>query len=215
MNEINLREKLLNHLYGILETTEYLRTSWQVPYKKQELKLWFDHYGIGYDSSDFDELEVPEYDSTRDTQEHIGKVQRYMITASMEILKRAEIHDKSKLESPEKEIFDEFTPKLKNCTYGSDEYTEFLKSMRVALDHHYANNSHHPEFFGELGINGMDLFDVLEMLMDWKAASERHRDGDISQSLEVNTKRFDISPQLRQIMENTVRNLGWKNVEDE
>ena len=61
--------------------------------------------------------------------------------------------DNSKLESPEKELFDEYTPKLKDCTYGSDEYKEFLKGLKVALDHHYANNSHHPEHY-ENGVNG-------------------------------------------------------------
>lgn len=33
------------------------------------------------------------------------------------------------------------------------------------LDHHYQNNDHHPEHF-ELGINGMNLLQLLEMLAD-------------------------------------------------
>lgn len=32
-------------------------------------------------------------------------------------------------------------------------------------------------------VNGMDLLDVLEMLVDWKAAGERHKDGCIYKSL--------------------------------
>lgn len=122
--------------------------------------------------------------------------------ASKELLQRATVHDNSKLQSPEKELFDEFTPKLKNCTYGSDEYKEFLKGLKTALDHHYANNSHHPEHYPN-GINGFDLFDLVEMFFDWKAASERHADGDIFKSIEINKERFGLSEQLAEILKNT------------
>ena len=42
------------------------------------------------------------------------------------LFKRAELHDASKMEDPEVEIFDEFTPKLKTSTYGSEEYKGLL-----------------------------------------------------------------------------------------
>jgi hypothetical protein len=116
---------------------------------------------------------------------------------------RAATHDESKLGPVEKPIFDEFTPKLKDCTYGSDEYKQYLEHMKVALDHHYANNQHHPEFW-ENGVNDMDLIDLIEMIFDWKAASERHADGDIMKSIKINQKRFGLSDQLVRILENTV-----------
>lgn len=122
----------------------------------------------------------------------------------LELEYRGKVHDLSKLEDPEKAIFDEFTPKLKGCTYGSDEYKEFLKEMSVALDHHYKTNRHHPEHF-ENGISGMDLIDLLEMLADWKGASERHADGDIIKSIEINSNRFGLSDQLAQIFINTLK----------
>ena len=88
------------------------------------------------------------YDSTKDTQAHIGVV-RDLISLLRRALQMRELyHDRSKLSDQEKPIFDEFTPKLKHSTYGSDEYNGFLKKMGVALDHHYANNRHHPEHFG-------------------------------------------------------------------
>jgi hypothetical protein len=46
--------------------------------------------------------------------------------------------------------------------------------MKPAIQHHYKANSHHPEFYDN-GVEGMSLFDVLEMLLDWKAATERRR----------------------------------------
>ena len=142
------------------------------------------------------------YDSTNDTKNHQRRVRSLLWDAATEMNKRAELHDCSKLESPEKELFDEFTPKLAGCTYGSDEYKEFLSGLNVALDHHYANNPHHPEHY-ENGINGFDLFDLIEMFFDWKAASERHNDGNIFKSIEINTKRFNLSEQIVSIFRNT------------
>lgn len=143
------------------------------------------------------------YDSTTDTQMHIKRVAELLAAAAVELLSRASIHDNSKLRSPEKELFDEYTPKLKDCTYGSDEYKEFLAGLKVALDHHYAHNSHHPEHY-ENGINEFDLFDLIEMFFDWKAATERHADGDILKSIDINKDRFKISDQLCDIFRNTV-----------
>ena len=80
--------------------------------------------------------------------------------------------------------------------------------MKVALDHHYANNSHHPEHY-ENGVNGFDLFDLVEMLFDWKAATERHADGDIRKSIGINKERFGISEQLCYIFRNTADRMGW------
>lgn len=150
------------------------------------------------------------YDSTSDTLKHIKRVAQLLTEASSELITRANKHDNSKLHSPEKELFDEYTPKLANCTYGSDEYKGFLKELKVALDHHYAENSHHPEHYKE-GVNGMDLFDVIEMFFDWKAATERHNDGNIYKSIHINKDRFKISDQLSQIFINTADRLGWGN----
>jgi hypothetical protein len=57
--------------------------------------------------------------------------------------------------------------------------------MGDGLKHHYSHNRHHPEFFGEDGVDGMTLVDLIEMLADWKAATERHDDGDLAKSLEI------------------------------
>ena len=73
------------------------------------------------------------YDSKADTLLHIKRVAELMTNASSELIRRANVHDNSKLESPEKELFDEFTPKLKGCTYGSEEYKEYLKELKLHL----------------------------------------------------------------------------------
>lgn len=148
------------------------------------------------------------YDSMRDTMDHIGKVRVKLFAISNGLSQRAVEHDLSKLLSPEKEVFDAVTPKLKGLTYGSDEYKAALAEMGEALTHHYAENSHHPEHYLN-GVDGMTLLDLVEMFCDWKAASERHADGDFAKSLEINRKRFAISDQLVNIFENTAKAMGW------
>lgn len=139
----------------------------------------------------------------KQTKDHIKNVQMFLNFMAKEIDSRGDAHDKSKLEEPEFETFCEYTAKLATSTYGSDEYKTFLKEMKPALDHHYQNNRHHPEHF-EKGIDGMNIIDVLEMLCDWKAASMRHNNGDIFKSIELNTGRFKLSPQLKNILLNSV-----------
>ncbi len=148
------------------------------------------------------------YDSTEDTIKHIHLVQQYMSSLAEIIDTRSLCHDSSKLEEPEKSLYDEFTPKLFNLTYGSEEYKDCLKAMGPALQHHYEYNNHHPEH-NDNGVSGMNLIDLLEMLADWKAATLRHKNGDILKSLEMNRTRFNLSDQLYNILLNTVRQLEW------
>ena len=85
--------------------------------------------------------------------------------------------------------------------------------MGEALKHHYEVNSHHPEHFDN-GINDMTIIDVIEMLCDWCAATDRHEDGDIIQSIKHNTGRFELGDVLSNILLNTVRSYGiGKNVD--
>ena len=150
------------------------------------------------------------YDSAEDTKAHIRRVHDLLKHAGNNLTHRAHVHDQSKLRDPEKSTFDIVTPKLKSLTYGSDEYTAMLAEMQTALDHHYAHNSHHPQHFPD-GVDGMSLFDVLEMLLDWKAASERHENGNIWTSIDHNETRFGLSPQLANILRNTARECGWED----
>lgn len=148
------------------------------------------------------------YDSAKDTTDHINRVRELLDLMAGRLYNRATVHDETKLTSPEKELFDEYTPKLKGSTYGSEEYKQFLEELKVGLDHHYAYNSHHPEHYSN-GIDGMSLLDLVEMLCDWKAAGERHTDGSMERSLRVNKDRFKIDPQLQSVLENTAKELGW------
>src|SRR3954471_10276039 len=148
------------------------------------------------------------YDSRPATYEHIGLVRGYLLHVAGDILARGHVHDASKLVPPEVEVFDEYTPKLRDSTYGSPEYREFLEGMGEGLAHHYAHNSHHPEHWPN-GIKDMSLLDVTEMLADWKAATMRHADGDLARSIEQNAERFGYGEEMRRLLVNTASSLGW------
>jgi Family of unknown function (DUF5662) len=122
---------------------------------------------------------------------------------------RAVVHDHSKLQSPEREAYNELTPKLRCVSYGTKEYKTILQQFRPAIDHHYAHNRHHPEYYSN-GIAGMSLLDLLEMLADWKASSDRIPQAvSLEKAFNINKERFKIDPVLYGIMWNTAKELGW------
>lgn len=138
-----------------------------------------------------------------DTWTHIWNVQKLLVKVLEDITQRALMHDQSKLAPPEVSTFAEFTPKLKDLVYGSDEYKACLAAMKPALDHHYASNRHHPEHHTN-GVNDMTLLDLIEMVCDWTASAKRNASGDVRKGLDYNAERFGISPQLLQIIRNTI-----------
>ncbi len=148
------------------------------------------------------------YDSTAATVEHKLRVSELIGEFCSKMLERAAKHDNSKLSDVEKSKYDGETLKLKHLTYDSPEYKESLERLGDALTHHYENNSHHPEHY-DRGIEGMNLLDIIEMLLDWKAATERHNNGDIHVSIEKNQERFGMSDQLVEIFKNTASDFGW------
>lgn len=149
------------------------------------------------------------YDSTEDTKEHIRNVRDLMNDIIINLGIRYDQHDSSKLEEPEKSMYDEYKPKIreveKEFGYGSPEYEDIVGKMGTALRHHFDLNRHHPEHYLN-GINGMSLLDLIEALADWKAASVQYGTG---LNLTANRARFEISEQLFHVIENTVKELGW------
>lgn len=87
------------------------------------------------------------YDSTNETMLHIQTVQGFLGDVSDNIFTRSTRHDDSKLQEPEKSMYDKFTPLLRGMTYNSPEYKQCLIDMGPALQHHYECNSHHPEHY--------------------------------------------------------------------
>jgi hypothetical protein len=142
------------------------------------------------------------YDSRADTLAHIQLVRDHLDTFVAEMLKRGARHDASKLTPAEKPAFDLVLPLLAGVSYGSPEYQALVDRVKPALEHHYAHNSHHPEHYRELGIGGMDLFDIVEMICDWMASARRHPEDGVK--LSYNAELFGIEPQLVSIIANTL-----------
>jgi hypothetical protein len=149
------------------------------------------------------------YDSRPDTLRHSLRVGELIIQLVTGMLGRATKHDLSKTEPPELAAFDEASSQLGEMEYDSDAYRESLERLGVALEHHYQTNRHHPQHWGSAGISGMTLVDVVEMICDWKAATERMKTGDLARSIEIAKTRFGLSDQLAQIFVNTAVEAGW------
>lgn len=147
-----------------------------------------------------------EMEQVNGTLEHIRNVQTLLRTCITRLMVRGIGHDKSKFWHDEWPAFLKHTKNLSGLTYGSDEYKATLIEMRPALENHYRLNRHHPEYHPN-GIREMTLLDLLEMLCDWIAATKRHKDGDISKSIEFNQNRFGYSDELKQILLSTVREI--------
>lgn len=138
-----------------------------------------------------------------ETLKHVNEVRKNIWELIKELDHRAQVHDASKFEEPERSIFASNTSKLAKVQYGTEEYSKLLEEVKPAIEHHYAKNTHHPEHWCN-GIEDMDLLDLVEMLCDWIAATKRNRNGNIHKSIEHNQDRFGISPQLSKIFTNTV-----------
>lgn len=150
-----------------------------------------------------EEMSLEELDCWKKTIEHILLVREYGDLLVSKLQDRLKKHDDTKLEDPAFKIFVEYTPKLAECEYNSEEYKNNLEEMKVALEYHYARSRHHPEHFKN-GINDMSILDILEMFIDWNAATKRHLNGNLKKSIESNSKRFNIDHQLTQILMNSI-----------
>lgn len=169
---------------------------------------------------------------------HIGKVQENMDRAIANLTVRAAHHDESKY-SPEELGLVVAKPSLDATEHGSAEEKAILQGLKKSLEHHYDNNSHHPEYywFASCGacfkdyprerawskcddcgydifkqdgeVDSMTLLDLIEMVCDWKAAGDMSEGGSFAGSVEYGTERFRLSPQLVSILKNTGKELGW------
>jgi hypothetical protein len=129
--------------------------------------------------------------------------------AAKELIDRGLRHDSSKFD-PEEAIplaqLEELIRTQGPAPYGSELYIKRTKMIEPMVRHHYQHNTHHPEHWNE-GIDGMNLFDIIEMVLDWQAATERNKDDAVNVSYSVD--KYSISPQLENIIRNTYAYLDF------
>lgn len=149
-------------------------------------------------------------DVMRETVNHVRRVGGLMLDVVEKLQRRAMRHDDSKFGASEFDAFAVETPKLRGLTYNSPEYHEAKSRLGLALDHHYAVNDHHPQHHTG-GIAAMDMIQLMEMLCDWKAATERHADGSLERSIEQNADRFGYGAETKRLLMLTAERMGWIN----
>ncbi len=149
-----------------------------------------------------------EFDYLCDTMLHIGEVQENLEVFCGELRRRGLSHDRTKLQELEFDAFVSTCDRFKKVNYGTPEYQALVDEIKPAVDHHYQSNRHHTAYH-ENGINGMSLIDVLEMVADWRAAARRSPDKTLKDSLDYAFKKYQIEPQMQQIILNTLNELGW------
>jgi len=119
---------------------------------------------------------------------HIALVRKSLGKLARRLQERAQVHDLSKFQEDEFGGFVEINKIARQYPYGSPEYKESIKDNQ-AVSLHYSRNSHHPEHHpGE--INDMGLLDLIEMVADWKAASETYGQTSFEQSIDKSIERF-------------------------
>lgn len=114
-------------------------------------------------------------ESRLETYPHILEVQKYLNIVIKELIDRGNVHDQSKLVSPEVEGFNS-APPLDKIDYNSESYKESLSNLKDTLDHHYAKNDHHPEHHNKVKNENLDedldyLIKQLEYIKDQDAVS--------------------------------------------
>lgn len=150
-------------------------------------------------------------DFVTDLVDHKARVAGYLQQIANDLFRRAFVHDNSKFSPEEFEAYEEAFPGLQKYAYGTEEFRAELRKIKPAIQHHYQVNDHHPEYFefeveGIRGIPQMNLIQLIEMLCDWLAASERSQRPFV-QGFEMNKERFGIDDQLFEVLRNTVERL--------
>ena|SRR5260221_9161555 len=142
----------------------------------------------------------------KDLVDHKGRVAGYLQMVANALFRRAAIHDNSKFMPEEYEPYDKAFPELQKYAFGTKELQAVYDKIRPALQHHFAFNDHHVEHF-EHGVNDMTLIQLIEMVCDWLAASERSKTS-IEMGLEINKEKYGIDDQTFAIILNTARQLA-------
>jgi hypothetical protein len=119
----------------------------------------------------------------------------HRVTALLE--HRALAHDLSKLRDDEFDGFSRINAAARINKFGSPEYDAGLAQEKPTVDLHFSRNSHHPE------CGPMGLFDVIEMVCDWWAASRCYSDPRpwmATVKLNLDRKGTMLSPEQRWVV---------------
>jgi hypothetical protein len=161
-------------------------------------------------------LDIKQLYYEADTRKHQMIVARLLINAAQRLLKRATVHDETKLHEPEISAYIEpvYALNTEEVPYGSERYIELCKQMGKGWDHHKSFNDHHIEFFLPYAVETLndpilqlDMFALIEMCCDWIAAAQR-RGNEPVLALKTLTDKYPMDEQLQQLIRNTLARLN-------
>lgn len=139
---------------------------------------------------------------------HKNSVKNRLKILIEQLRERAEKHDDSKLKEPEVSLLIQMD-REPNYEYGTPEYFDKMERYKGFFEHHYKNNTHHPDHFDSdiaKGIEGMDLVDLCEYLVDIISYNENLKVATAIDTLNKQKERFGLDEQLTQILKNTLFN---------
>lgn len=137
-------------------------------------------------------------------EEHITRVQRTLVKASDELLKRAKEHDQDKLQNPiVYKTYKEHFPILKQIPFGTYKYKQYELTNFEDAHQIHAQNRHH--FYSSRNKDiKPNIFDILEAIIDISESSKQYGKGEYKQSLK-NKGIYDYS--LEDIIDQTLEML--------
>ncbi len=120
-----------------------------------------------------------------------------------ELSYRAKMHDQSKLSKDEFSGFVNIHNVARNNPIGSPEYEA---SMRTAtcIQRHFTKNSHHPEYHSS--VEDMGWLDIIEMVLDWKAAADTYGMVTVRDSLDYQFNRHKFTSEQKWLINQV---LNW------
>lgn len=122
-----------------------------------------------------------------------------------ELERRSLRHDLSKLSTDEIEGFVRINKAAREHPYGSDEYRASMereKGPEGCITLHFTRNSHHPEY--HLQDEDMGFLDLIEMVLDWKAAADTYGKQSLKGSLPHHRERFLFTDEQWWLIEQVV-----------
>ena len=121
---------------------------------------------------------------------HIMTVQALLRRFARQLLNRADNHDLSKLTPDELGGMIEIDSIADKFGLNSPEYMAALSGTAIKL--HRSRYSHHPEYHLN-GVEDMNIFDLVEMVCDWKVANQLRGHPEWKKSVGMMAERFSLS----------------------
>jgi len=137
---------------------------------------------------------------------HILFVRTYLDRLANTLVMRGLLHDASKTNDDEFDGFVKIGKISRTYPYGSDEYKQSMRDNKDVIDLHYSRNPHHPEHHKN-GVADMSLIDIIEMVCDWKAASEVYGKTSFEDSLKISIERFGLTSEQEYLVKLIAKEL--------